>query len=585
MVVAICAVAAHARLGDIEVVGDLVIPSPTVPTSPTDTGTAGQIAWDINYIYVCTSTNNWIRCPKDSSWVVVAEDVVYAGEDVIFIMVAAMSTVALADLTATEGLAMDLTSGGAGTTLTFAFDPTELLGSRTFGDASTDTIVWTWNRATGTDPTLTFGNALLTFNSGITTSLDLIVSGGDITLGSASIFSGGDTASLNNIDALNATTETTIEAAIDTLSNLTAASSLVTVGTIGSGVWNAGAVTSSGAITAAGGMDLGTSQALVGTTAMTVGDNSQTIAINSSDWDIGATGIITGVGNITSDGTVEGATLTEGGNAVYSSGETPGGELGGTFASFTIDDGVSVSSWTLTTPTITSGATFTDADISPDAAGELVYDNTVTGLLDGAFAWYDDDAVRYFVDLATLPSDDDYVVAYDADADGFYMKSDATGAGGSAIVYDLGDDEINESTDVDEFSVINDTDSAWSEPDNDEIQFNGTSLLYESELASEADLETQLGAIDVIVSTEIDTYGELDTLVADKEILSEDSNSTLTNKTFSASGTGNVVSNINENHCANNSDLVRSARIGHKRRRWDSGWIHRSSFRVQYHTM
>jgi hypothetical protein len=84
MVVAICAVAAHARLGDIEVVGDLVIPSPTVPTSPTDTGTAGQIAWDINYIYVCTSTNNWIRCPKDSSWVVVAEDVVYAGEDVVF---------------------------------------------------------------------------------------------------------------------------------------------------------------------------------------------------------------------------------------------------------------------------------------------------------------------------------------------------------------------------------------------------------------------------------------------------------------------------------------------------------------------
>jgi hypothetical protein len=52
----------------------------------------------------------------------------------------------------------------------------------------------------------------MTFNSGITTSLDLIVSGGDITLGTTSIFSGGDTASLNNIDALNATTETTIEA-------------------------------------------------------------------------------------------------------------------------------------------------------------------------------------------------------------------------------------------------------------------------------------------------------------------------------------------------------------------------------------
>ena len=45
---------------------------------------------------------------------------------------------------------------------------------------------------------------------------DLIVSGGDITLGSTSIFSGGDTTSLNNIDALDATTEATVEAAIDT---------------------------------------------------------------------------------------------------------------------------------------------------------------------------------------------------------------------------------------------------------------------------------------------------------------------------------------------------------------------------------
>jgi len=74
------------------------------------------------------------------------------------------------------------------------------------------------------------------------------------------------------------------------------------------------------------------------------------------------------------------------------------------------------------------GVSFADADTSPDAAGELLYDNTVTGLLDGAMCWYDDDAVRYIVDLATLPVDDDYVVAYDAAADGFYMKADADAA-------------------------------------------------------------------------------------------------------------------------------------------------------------
>lgn len=58
--------------------------------------------------------------------------------------------------TLTEGLALDVTNGdGVSGNPTVAFDPTELTGSRTFGDASTDTIVWTFNRATGTDPTIT----------------------------------------------------------------------------------------------------------------------------------------------------------------------------------------------------------------------------------------------------------------------------------------------------------------------------------------------------------------------------------------------------------------------------------------------
>ena len=52
------------------------------------------------------------------------------------------------------------------------------------------------------------------------------------------------TATLSNIDALDATTEATIEGAIDTLSNLTAASSLATVGTVTTGVWNGTAIAS-----------------------------------------------------------------------------------------------------------------------------------------------------------------------------------------------------------------------------------------------------------------------------------------------------------------------------------------------------
>jgi len=58
----------------------------------------------------------------------------------------------------TEGLAIDVGAAGEGATPSVAFDPTELNGSRTWGDGSTDTIVWTWDRATGTDPTIIFNN-------------------------------------------------------------------------------------------------------------------------------------------------------------------------------------------------------------------------------------------------------------------------------------------------------------------------------------------------------------------------------------------------------------------------------------------
>jgi len=67
-------------------------------------------------------------------------------------------------------------------------------------------------------------------------------------------------------------------------------------------------------------------------------------------------GSLTVSGSVTVSYILEAATLTEGGNAVYSSGETPSGELGGTYANITIDDGVAVSSWNLTTPTFTTTA-------------------------------------------------------------------------------------------------------------------------------------------------------------------------------------------------------------------------------------
>ena len=82
--------------------------------------------------------------------------------------------------------------------------------------------------------------------------------------------------------------------------------------------------------------------------------------------------------------------------------------------------------------------TLTDQNASPDAVGELQYDNTVTGWDDGALCWYDDDEIKYLIDLATLPSNDDYVVAYDSAIDKFYMKTDAD-SGGATAYDDIGD--------------------------------------------------------------------------------------------------------------------------------------------------
>ena len=71
------------------------------------------------------------------------------------------------------------------------------------------------------------------------------------------------------------------------------------------------------------------------------------------------------------------------------------------------------------------------SDANPSTtAGQLRHDTTITELTGGALKYWNGTNVRTLVDLDTAPSTDDYVVAYDADADKFYMKADATAAGG-----------------------------------------------------------------------------------------------------------------------------------------------------------
>lgn len=85
------------------------------------------------------------------------------------------------------------------------------------------------------------------------------------------------------------------------------------------------------------------------------------------------------------------------------------------------------------TATLTSGTlNLPSSNADPSTtAGQLRHDSTVTGLTGGALKWWDGTSVRIVVDLDTAPSNDDYVLAYDAAADKFYMKEDSTGAGGA----------------------------------------------------------------------------------------------------------------------------------------------------------
>lgn len=82
----------------------------------------------------------------------------------------------------------------------------------------------------------------------------------------------------------------------------------------------------------------------------------------------------TGTYNLEVNGTADADTLTEGGNAVYNATETPGGELGGTWASPTIDDSVSVATWTLTgqTEVETLNETSADLTIQTTTSGDIV---------------------------------------------------------------------------------------------------------------------------------------------------------------------------------------------------------------------
>lgn len=53
--------------GYLAVTGNVNITNSYVPTANTSPGTAGQIVWDTNHLYICVATNTWKRA-NISTW-------------------------------------------------------------------------------------------------------------------------------------------------------------------------------------------------------------------------------------------------------------------------------------------------------------------------------------------------------------------------------------------------------------------------------------------------------------------------------------------------------------------------------------
>lgn len=138
---------------------------------------------------------------------------------------------------------------------------------------------------------------------------DVAINGGDVTTSATTATLFNSTATTLNIGG--AATTVSIGAATGTATINNATTAITGNATVGGTTTLTGALTANGAAT------------FNGTT--TIGDNGDTVTVNSSDWDISATGDMTGIGAITADGNFSqtgATTLSTGTGAVSLNGNT-----------------------------------------------------------------------------------------------------------------------------------------------------------------------------------------------------------------------------------------------------------------------
>ena len=145
--------------------------------TPTSGATKRFFTWDEEAgVMKVHAASGWVTINPSSG----------APTDSPYLLIGSASASLSAERVLTEGLALDFTDAGANGALTIAFDPTELTGDRTWAAGGAGTVAWTWNLSAG-DPTLTFGNDLITSSNSLT-----VATGKNITLGTTQWNSGDE---------------------------------------------------------------------------------------------------------------------------------------------------------------------------------------------------------------------------------------------------------------------------------------------------------------------------------------------------------------------------------------------------------
>jgi hypothetical protein len=131
----------------------------------------GYIAWD--------TASSSIKI-YDSGWKAFAAAA--APIDSPYMLIGANDSTLTADRYLVAGAGLSEVDGGANSTYTLAVDTAEITGARTWAAGGAASIAWTWDNSGTLDPSLTFGDGLITSNSSVT-----IATGKNLTIGTTQL--------------------------------------------------------------------------------------------------------------------------------------------------------------------------------------------------------------------------------------------------------------------------------------------------------------------------------------------------------------------------------------------------------------